>query len=180
MIRRRDQEIIIQDGRLLNRELLSSGTAEGIDLAVFLASMMFGGNCFYYCDEHFSYIQSDLEKRIFGLMVERLGQGGQLIFSDILTECERIRPSPGRQKYALPLFAGGSGDCRLIRKQTGMESSASNRWKRLRGMKRTLPALFAACKRSRRYDIIYFGAPGASEGFARKTQEGLKSHELYL
>ena len=81
MIRRRDQEIIIQDGRLLNRELLSSGTAEGIDVAVFLASMMFGGNCFYYCDEHFSYIQSDLEKRIFGLMVERLGQGGQLIFT---------------------------------------------------------------------------------------------------
>ena len=81
MIRRRDQEIIIQDGKLLNRELLSSGTAEGIDVAVFLASMMSGGNCFYYCDEHFSYIQSDIEKRIFGLMVERLGQGGQLIFT---------------------------------------------------------------------------------------------------
>jgi hypothetical protein len=81
VIRRRDQEIIIQDGKLLNRELLSSGTAEGIDVAVFLASMMSGGNCFYYCDEHFSYIQSDLEKRIFGLMVERLGLGGQLIFT---------------------------------------------------------------------------------------------------
>ena len=81
VIRRRDQDIIIQDGKLLNRELLSSGTAEGIDVAVFLASMMSGGNCFYYCDEHFSYIQSDLEKRIFGLMVERLGQGGQLIFT---------------------------------------------------------------------------------------------------
>ena len=81
VIRRRDQDIIIQDGKLLNRELLSSGTAEGIDVAVFLASMMSGGNCFYYCDEHFSYIQSDIEKRIFGLMVERLGRGGQLIFT---------------------------------------------------------------------------------------------------
>ena len=81
IIRRRGKEIIIQDGKLLNRELLSSGTAEGIDVAVFLASMLTKGNCFYYCDEHFSYIQSDIEKRIFGLMVEKLGKNDQLIFT---------------------------------------------------------------------------------------------------
>lgn len=81
VIRRRNSEIIIQEGKLLNRELLSSGTAEGIDVAVFLASMLSGRNCFYYCDEHFSYIQSDIEKRIFGLMVERLGKNEQLIFT---------------------------------------------------------------------------------------------------
>ena len=60
---------------------MSSGTAEGIDIAVFLASMLSNRNCFYYCDEHFSYIQSDIEKRIFGLMVERLGANEQLIFT---------------------------------------------------------------------------------------------------
>jgi energy-coupling factor transporter ATP-binding protein EcfA2 len=81
VIRRRGKEIIIQEGKLLNRELLSSGTAEGIDIAVFLASMLSGRNSFYYCDEHFSYIQSDIEKRIFGLMVERLGRNEQLIFT---------------------------------------------------------------------------------------------------
>lgn len=81
VIRRRGKEIIIQEGKLLNRELLSSGTAEGIDVAVFLASMISGNNCFYYCDEHFSYIQSDIEKRIFGLMTERLGKNEQLIFT---------------------------------------------------------------------------------------------------
>lgn len=81
VIRRREKEIIIQEGKLLNRELLSSGTAEGIDVAVFLASMLSNKNCFYYCDEHFSYIQSDIEKRIFGLMVERLGNNEQLIFT---------------------------------------------------------------------------------------------------
>lgn len=81
VIRRRGKEIIIQEGKLLNRELLSSGTAEGIDVAVFLASMASDKNCFYYCDEHFSYIQSDIEKRIFGLMVERLGENEQLIFT---------------------------------------------------------------------------------------------------
>ena len=81
VIRRRGKEIIIQEGKLLNRELLSSGTAEGIDVAVFLASMLSKENCFYYCDEHFSYIQSDIEKNIFGLMVERLGRNEQLIFT---------------------------------------------------------------------------------------------------
>ena len=81
VIRRRGKEIIIQEGKLLNRELLSSGTAEGIDVAVFLASMLSGKHCFYYCDEHFSYIHSDIEKRIFGLMVERLGRNEQLIFT---------------------------------------------------------------------------------------------------
>lgn len=81
VIRRRDQEIIIQEGKLLNKEVLSSGTAEGIDVAVFLASMFSDKNCFYYCDEHFSYIQSDIEKRIFGLMLERLGRNEQLIFT---------------------------------------------------------------------------------------------------
>ncbi len=56
------QEIIIQDGKLLNREVLSSGTAEGVDVAIFLAAMLSGPNSFYYCDEHFSYIQTDIEK----------------------------------------------------------------------------------------------------------------------
>jgi len=81
VIRRRGKEIIIQKGKLLNRELLSSGTAEGIDVAVFLASMESSKNCFYYCDEHFSYIQSDIEKNIFGLMVELLGKNEQLVFT---------------------------------------------------------------------------------------------------
>lgn len=81
VIRRRGEEIIIQEGKLLNRDILSSGTAEGIDVAVFLASMLTGKNGFYYCDEHFSYIQSDIEKRIFTLMIERIGPNEQLIFT---------------------------------------------------------------------------------------------------
>lgn len=64
IIRRNNQEIIIQEGKLLNVDVLSSGTAEGIGVAIFLASMMSKDKMFYYCDEHFSYIQSNLEKRI--------------------------------------------------------------------------------------------------------------------
>lgn len=81
IIRRHREEIIVQDGKLLNRESLSSGTAEGVDIAFFLALLMAERNGLYYCDEHFSYIQSDIEKRIFGLMLEHLGRSGQLIFT---------------------------------------------------------------------------------------------------
>lgn len=81
IIRRRGVEIIIQDGKLLNREVLSSGTVEGIDIAIFLAAIMSKTNSFYYCDEHFSYIQTDIEKRIFGIMVEYLKENEQLIFT---------------------------------------------------------------------------------------------------
>ena len=86
IIRRNNQEIIIQEGKLLNVDVLSSGTAEGIDVAIFLASMMSKDKMFYYCDEHFSYIQSNLEKRIFGLMVERITNNEQLIFTTHNTE----------------------------------------------------------------------------------------------
>ena len=81
IIRRKNAEIIIQEGKLLNREILSSGTAEGIDVAAFLASMLAKDKTFYYCDEHFSYIQSDIEKRIFGLMLDRIKNNEQLIFT---------------------------------------------------------------------------------------------------
>ena len=72
------QEVFV---KLLNREILSSGTAEGIDVAMFLAAMATKESSFYYCDEHFSYIQSDIEKRIFGIMLDRIGDDEQLIFT---------------------------------------------------------------------------------------------------
>lgn len=81
IIRRRGVEIIVQDGKLLNRDVLSSGTAEGIDVAMFLAAMIAKESTFYYCDEHFSYIQSDIEKRIFGIMLDQIGDNEQLIFT---------------------------------------------------------------------------------------------------
>lgn len=81
IIRRKGAEIIIQDGKLLNREMLSSGTAEGVDIAIFLASMLSGPRSFYYCDEHFSYIQTDIEKRIFGIMLDNLKENEQLVFT---------------------------------------------------------------------------------------------------
>ncbi len=81
IIKRNNEEIIIQDGNLLNKEMLSSGTIEGINIALFLASMFVNNNSFYYCDEHFSFIHTDIEKRIFGIMLSKLKANEQLIFT---------------------------------------------------------------------------------------------------
>lgn len=81
IIRRKGTDIIIQDGKLLNREVLSSGTAEGIDIAIFMASIRTEVNCFYYCDEHLSHIQTDIEKAIFSIMIDYLNDNEQLIFT---------------------------------------------------------------------------------------------------
>lgn len=81
IICRNNEEMIIQEGKLLNREPLSSGTAEGVDISFFLALLIAEHNGFYYCDEHFSFIQSDIEKRIFGIMLEYLDSNEQLIFT---------------------------------------------------------------------------------------------------
>lgn len=45
---------------------------------------------FYYCDEHFSYIQSDIEKRIFGVMLDRISNNERLIFTTHNTDIERL------------------------------------------------------------------------------------------
>ena len=81
IIKRGSDNIIIQDGKLLNKEVLSSGTIEGIDVALFIASMTSGVNKMYYCDEHFSFIHSDIEKRIFSIMVGKLKANEQLFFT---------------------------------------------------------------------------------------------------
>ena len=81
VIRRNGQEIILQKGKLLGGEFLSSGTLIGIDIAILMAKIISSNNGFYYCDEHFSYVQTDLEKRLFGIMLEYLGDNEQLIFT---------------------------------------------------------------------------------------------------
>ena len=81
VIRRNGQEIILQKGKLLEGEFLSSGTLKGIDIAILMAKIISNNNGFYYCDEHFSYVQTDLEKRLFGIMLEYLGDNEQLIFT---------------------------------------------------------------------------------------------------
>ncbi len=77
----RNQEVVLQDGRTLPPFVLSSGTAEGIGIAEILASMRMGLYGFYYCDEKFSHIHSDMERAFLSVFIDLLGQNHQLIFT---------------------------------------------------------------------------------------------------
>ena len=73
--------VLIQEGKTVNTSLLSSGTKAGIAIADILTAIMEHENGFYYCDERFSYIQSDVECAILGLMTEHLGDNEQMFFT---------------------------------------------------------------------------------------------------
>lgn len=81
IIRMDNKSIIIQEGKTVNTDILSSGTKEGIRLADMLTSIINGRNGFYYCDENFSYIHSDLEKAFLIIMIQRLRKNDQLFFT---------------------------------------------------------------------------------------------------
>lgn len=82
VLKRGDTQILIQKGVIQdNRGILSTGTREGVSIAILVAAIRQHLNGFYYCDEQFSHIQTDIEKRLFGIMVGSLGDGEQLIFT---------------------------------------------------------------------------------------------------
>lgn len=45
------KSIIIQDGKMINDSLLSSGTKAGFDIASIVSSIKLGANSLYYCDD---------------------------------------------------------------------------------------------------------------------------------
>lgn len=81
IIRFEDKSVIIQDGKLIDSNLLSSGTKSGIEIAGILTSILEGDFGFYYCDEKFSYIHSDIEKAILSVMIDKLRENEQLFFT---------------------------------------------------------------------------------------------------
>ena len=52
-----------------------------MEIADVLSSLLQGRNTFYYCDEKFSYIHSDMEKAILSLMVDSIRPNEQLFFT---------------------------------------------------------------------------------------------------
>jgi len=88
VIRLQDKSIILQNGENFDTNLLSSGTKAGVEIASVVSSLVQGKYTFYYCDEKFPYIHSDVEKAVLSLMIEYLHPNDQLFFtthnSDIL------------------------------------------------------------------------------------------------
>lgn len=86
VIRLQDKAIILQDGEKFDTNYLSSGTKAGVEIAEMVSSMKHAQCGFYYCDEKFSYIHSDLEKAILSLMIDSLRANNQLFFTSHNTE----------------------------------------------------------------------------------------------
>lgn len=76
-----NEAIMIKNGNIVGDDKLSSGTKEGISLANMFAALVCGGYDFFYCDEKFSYIHSDIEKAFLSLMVQKLEGDSQLFFT---------------------------------------------------------------------------------------------------
>lgn len=81
VIRMKNQNLVIQDGEVIKNNILSSGTKAGIDIAQMLAAIINGDNGFYYCDEKFSYVHSDIEKAFLSIMMNGLKDNDQLFFT---------------------------------------------------------------------------------------------------
>lgn len=86
VIRMTNKDIVIQDGEKFGTKILSSGTKAGVEVAKVMSSLMQGRNGFYYCDEKCSYISSDAEKAILGVMIECILPNEQLFFTTHNTE----------------------------------------------------------------------------------------------
>lgn len=86
VIRLQDKAIILQDGEDFDSKYLSSGTKAGVEIAEMVSTMKHERCGFYYCDEKFSYIHSDLEKAILSLMIDSLRANNQLFFTSHNTE----------------------------------------------------------------------------------------------
>lgn len=67
--------MILRSGNSFNTSRLSSGTKAGAEIAKVLASLLRGRSTFYYCDETFSYIHSDIEKAVLPLMMDLIRPG---------------------------------------------------------------------------------------------------------
>lgn len=80
-IRTKSKSAIIQDGQAPDIGWLSSGTKSGIAIAAMIADMIEKKCEFFYCDEKFSYIHSDIEKALLSVMIELLGDDTQLFFT---------------------------------------------------------------------------------------------------
>lgn len=86
VIRLAKEDIILQDGERFGTKVLSSGTKAGVEVAAVLSSLIQGRNSFYYCDEKFSYIHTDIEKAILSVMIESIKPNEQLFFTTHNTE----------------------------------------------------------------------------------------------
>lgn len=79
---------MIENNKTVENSKLSTGTIQGIKIASFIYNMITNNHLLYYCDELFSFTNSDFEKHCLAFMISLLEDDKQLFFtthnSDIL------------------------------------------------------------------------------------------------
>lgn len=87
-IKLNNRDVIIQDGKIADTSILSSGTKAGLDIAYVITALMADKHDLFYCDELFSFVNSDVEKVCLSIIIDKLNERKQLFFtthnSDIL------------------------------------------------------------------------------------------------
>ncbi len=86
VIKKENYDIIVQNGELIKNHKLSSGTIAGIEVARLISTIKKNSNKeysnkFYYCDEKFSFIHSEIEKALLSVIISLLNKGEQLFFT---------------------------------------------------------------------------------------------------
>lgn len=72
---------IIKDGQIVDGQVLSSGTKAGLDISYIITALVCDLHDLYYCDELFSFVNSDVEKVCLSIMIDRLTDKKQLFFT---------------------------------------------------------------------------------------------------
>ena len=81
IIRSKNGDVFVQNGEVVDKNILSSGTKAGLNIANLVSSIYSGENGFYYCDEQFSFVHCEIEKTLFSVMISLLKPYDQLFFT---------------------------------------------------------------------------------------------------
>lgn len=73
--------VLLQNGKVVDKEVLSSGTEEALRIIYSIDQMIQQGDRPFYIDEKFSHAHSELEKAILSIMIELIGKESQLFFT---------------------------------------------------------------------------------------------------
>lgn len=72
---------IIKDGLVVDAQVLSSGTKAGLDISYMITALVCDMHDLFYCDELFTFVNSDVEKACLSIMIDRLTDKKQLFFT---------------------------------------------------------------------------------------------------
>ncbi|WDA46191.1 AAA family ATPase [Fusobacterium nucleatum] len=76
------KNLLIQNGKpAIEKDMLSSGTKEGIKIAGVISSILENKNRLFYIDEQFVHIHPEIEKTIISVIIDLIGKESQVFFT---------------------------------------------------------------------------------------------------